>query len=272
MYTPGPHGVSSNCSYINLSAPTLTLVRSTDDQDTPGPHGVSSNCSYINLSAIADDQDTPGPHGVSSNCSYINLSAIDRRSRYTGSARCIPILARVVVVVVVVRNHRRRRRRRCRRGRSRSADIRPSNRSCNPDCFIHVVVYRCTGVPMCWCTGIPGYWCTCVPVYRCTGMLLYRCTNVLGYHWGFLGAPWGLWGPSWSPPGANLTPYRGQLGTISGPCRAILWPCWAFRDNVVFCATSSIQKYRRSVSLDDVDCFDTFLRPRNRTLTSDTNS
>ena len=151
MYTPGPHGVSSNCSYINLSAPTLTLVRSTDDQDTPGPHTVSSNCSYINLSAIADDQDTPGPHGVSSNCSYINLSAIDRRSRYTGSARCIPILARVVVVVVVVRNHRRRRRR-CRRGRSRSADIRPSNRSCNPD------------------TGVPVYRCTCAPVYWCTGV------------------------------------------------------------------------------------------------------
>merc|ERR1711963_38826 len=47
------------------TAPTLTLVRSTDDQDTPGPHGVSSNCHYI------------------------HLTAIDRRSRYTGSARCI---------------------------------------------------------------------------------------------------------------------------------------------------------------------------------------
>ena len=171
MYTPGPHGVSSNCSYINLSAPTFTLVRSTDDQDTPGPHGVSSNCSYI------------------------NLSAIDRRSRYTGSARCIPILARVVVVVVVVRNHRRRRRRRrCRRGRSRSADIRPSNRSCNPDCFIHVV---------------PGAF-----------------LGLLGASWGHHGA---FLGPTWRHLGANLAPSWGHVGPSwghVGPSRNHLGPCW----------------------------------------------
>ena len=93
-------------------APTLTLVRS----QTIKIHRVRTvypqTAPTFTLLRSTDDQDTPGPHGVSSNCSYIHLTAIDRRSRYTGSARCIPILARVVVVVVVVRNHRRRRRRR----------------------------------------------------------------------------------------------------------------------------------------------------------------
>ena len=52
--------------------------------------------------------------------------------------------------------------------------------------------------------------------------------------------------PSWG----HVAPSWGQLAT-----------CWAMLGHRVFCTTSSIQSFRKSISLDDVDCFDTFWRP-----------
>ena len=149
--------------------------------------------------------------------------------------------------------------------------------------YTGVPVYRCTCVPVHWrtvsrCTGVLEYRCTGAPVhvlvyrcqswltrvilYRCTGVLEYRCTDVPMYQ--CMGVP--MYQCIDIPVDHESRPKEVCAHNVCSEAPASPKTLKMARANIeqktyeVHLQVTRLERhaiFRKSISLDDVDCFDT---------------